>query len=109
MRKKTKRTQEAASRRLQRMVGCSTPELSDASTGWWWLWCDEQWCAAYAKNDTSKWTGKKSLDVVVLRPTGGMSRDRLEIEEIQAEKWGGRIAAPNVGAQRPVKGNREQP
>jgi len=84
---------------LEQMVRGSTPELSDASTGWWWLWCDEQWCAAYVRNEKSKWTKEERLDVTWLRPAGGMSRERLRLKEVQAEKWGGRIAAPNEKAQ----------
>lgn len=81
---------------LERVVRGSTPELSDASTGWWWLWCDEQWCAAYVKHEATKPWSSECLDVALLRASGGMSRARLRLGEIQTEKWGGRIAAPNA-------------
>ncbi len=70
------------------------PPMTPEANGWWWLWNDEQWCAATVEHYES-YSGAR-LMVKWMRQTGGMSADSLRPDEVAAEAWGGRLAVPGA-------------
>lgn len=92
MNQETSNVQSGAAVAWSALLGGDQCENKDIK-GWWWLWCDGQWCPAWCEHRDG-WSGPR-LDVAWLRPSGGMSRDSIFPDEAANEKWGGRIQPPN--------------
>ena len=74
-----------------------TPECE----GWWWVWVEEQWCAATLRFEPGSIICDPIIRITFLRTKGGMSSDNLRANDVARVVWGGRIAVPGASTTTP--------